>query len=275
MNHALDDAREKLKRARSHLANLKRQATQLGRDASRHRVLAEYDSDEECYVVYSRWKPGPLPNLSLVLGDIVHNARGALDFTAWQLAKNKLRREPTEDEARSIQFPITADIHKFNKARLWPLVSPEAKREMLRHQPHTGCAAGNRRLAVLQSVSNRDKHRFVVPLFAQVTVDPLPNYTFTPEPPRGTVKKFTLLEWPRPDKGTEISYKGDPTTVRLGQVTLTPRPPATVIEIDPQPPLDVIFRYGDNALSVPDLKAVLERVEFVVDGFERFLYLPA
>ena len=64
-------ASEKLKRARSHLANLKRQATKLGRDTSRHSVLVDYDPDEGHYVVYAKTRPEPLPNLSLILGDVI------------------------------------------------------------------------------------------------------------------------------------------------------------------------------------------------------------
>jgi hypothetical protein len=266
VTHALDEAREKLKRARAHGANLKRQVTLLNRDPSRHRVLVDYDPDEGCYVVYSKMGPEPLPDLSLVLGDVIHNARGALDFTAWQLARKKLRREPTEKEAPSIVFPITSSIVMFDNRPIWRFVSKQVRCEMLRHQPHPRCDPGNDHLAALHWISNRDKHRFVVPLLMLVGTPRPPNYTFKPKLPEGTEARWIFSARP-----SEVFYKRDPTTRRLAKVVLTPRPPNTQVEIDPQPPLNVLFGGPGDALTPPDIKALLDRVEFVVGCFDRFL----
>lgn len=270
----LEDTREKLKRARSHLANLKRQATKLGRDTDRHSVLVDYDADEGFYVVYAKTSPEPLPNLSLILGDVIHCARGALDFTTWQLACKHLGREPTDQEAPSIQFPITPTAGKFAKAKVLPFVSKKVGREMGRHQPHPGSDPGNDRLAILQWISNRDKHRLIVPLFADITPPLIPEYALDPRPPRGSGVEIghTFLMGPRQGATEEeIFYKGDPTTVKLGRVTLTPQPPNTRVHIDPQPPLNVLFDGPGGYLNMPDIEALLRRVEFVVGRFARFL----
>jgi hypothetical protein len=270
----LDDARKKLKRARAHLANLKRQTTKLRRDTGRDGVLVDYDADEGCYVVYAKTRPEPLPNLSLILGDVIHCARGALDFTTWQLACKFLGREPTDQQAPSILFPITPTAGKFAKARVLPFVSKKVAREMGRHQPHPGSDPGNDRLAVLQWISNRDKHRLIVPLFADITPPLMPEYALDPTPPPGTGVeiKSSFLSVPRQGASVEeIHYKGDPTTVKLGRVTLIPRPPNTKVYIDPQPPLNVLFSGPGDYLAVADVEAVLRRVEFVVSRFKRFL----
>jgi hypothetical protein len=269
----LDDAREKLKRARSHLANLKRQATKLGRDTSRHSVLVDYDPDEGHYVVYAKTRPEPLPNLSLILGDVIHCARGALDFTAWQLACKHLGREPTDEQAPSIQFPITHTPGKFAKAKVLPFVSKKVWREMGRHQPHPGSDPDNDHLAVLQWISNRDKHRLIVPLFADITPPLMPEYTLDPRAPRGSGVEIrhTFLMGPRQGASEdEIFYKGDPTTVKLGRLTLMPPLPNTKVYIDPQPPLNVLFGGPDGHLSMPDVEALLGHVKFVVGCFDRF-----
>jgi len=268
----LEDAREKLQRARNHLADLKRQARRLGRDANRHRVLVDYDSDEGRYVVYAKTSSEPLPSLSLILGDLIHCARGALDFTAWKLAIKHLGREPPEKKAHLIQFPITPCVTRFDNARVWPFVSKKVRREMLRHQPHPGCDPGNDSLATLQWVSNRDKHRLVVPLFADITPPLIPEYTFDPPLPSGAVIGSSFLMGPRrgaTDK--EIFYKGDPTTVKLGGVKTTPHAPNTKVKINPQPPLNILFGGPGRYLTVSDIEALLSRVEFVVSRFERFL----
>lgn len=232
-------------------------------------MFVDYDPDEGCYVAYTWTSPEPPPNLGLILGDLVHCARGALDFVAWQLARKNLGREPTEKEAKRIQFPITSCVTHFGSAQLWPFVSEKARREMLRHQPHPGSDPGNRHLFVLQWISNRDKHRLVVPLFAFINPPLVPKYTFEPPLPPGTRAEWSL--WIAPDDVADVSYKGDPATIRWGTVELTPRPPNTHIEIDPQPPLDVLFSGPDGHLSLADIEALLSRVEFVVNRFDRFL----
>ena len=98
-------------------------------------MLVDYDPDEGHYVVYAKTRPEPLPNLSLILGDVIHCARGALDFTAWQLACKHLGREPTDEQAPSIQFPSRTPLGKFAKAKVLPFVSKKVWREMGRHRP--------------------------------------------------------------------------------------------------------------------------------------------
>jgi hypothetical protein len=273
MADPLEDTRAKLERARIHFASLRRQASQLGRDRNRHRVLGDYDEDEGRYVVYSKMSPEPLPNLSLPLGDLIHCARGALDYVAWQLAlKHRRGKEPSEQEAKSIQFPITSRIDLFNRARLWPFVSQDVRREMLRHQPHPGSDPENCHLSVLQWVSNRDKHRLIVSLFADISPPLLPEYVFDPPLAPGSETKYTFLSGPRRGASPEeVFHRGDPTTVKLGRVEIMPRRPNTKVGIDPQPTINVLFAGPSGYLSVPEIKAILDRVEFVVGRFERFL----
>ena len=68
----------------------------------------------------------------------------------------------------------------------------------------------------------------------------------------------------------EIFYKGDPTTVKLGRLTLMPPLPNTKVYIDPQPPLNVLFGGPDGHLSMPDVEALLGHVKFVVGCLDRF-----
>lgn len=272
MADPLADSREKLKRARLHLADLKDQVRTLRSDPDRHRILVDYDPDQACHVVYSKMSPEPLPNLSLIIGDIIHCARGALDFITWQLACKKLGREPTDQEAQPILFPITPTIDRFNEAKLWPFIGQQEQEEMLRHQPHPGSDSSNQRLAILRWISNRDKHRLILPLSAFIDPPPLPKYTFDPPLPAGSVTKRSLLCGPRAEASDdEIFYKGDPTTVKFGRIEITPSAPDTKIQIDPQVPLDILFRGPRNPTSIPEIEAILDRVEFVIGRFERFL----
>jgi hypothetical protein len=270
--HPLGDARAKLEQARHHLRALKAGADAIAGDPDRHCILADYDTDEDRYVVYSKMSEDPLPNLSLGLGDLIHCARGALDFTAWQLAIKHLGREPTEDEGRQIQFPITESPDRFERSRARPYFADDVAQEVLRFQPHSPEHIRGQQLGTLQWVSNRDKHRLVVPLVALINPPLLPEYNFESKLPRGTEVRSTFLIGPRRGAGEdEVYYCGDPTTFRLGWVELTPRPPNTRVELSMPAPLEVRFLGPGNALiSVDDVERIVETVEEVVRRFEQF-----
>ena len=113
-----------------------------------------------------------------------------------------------------------------------------------------------------------------MPLFADITPPLMPEYALDPTPPPGTgveIKSSFLSGPHRGASAEEIHYKGDPATVKLGRVTLMPRPPNTKVYIDPQPPLNVLFGGPGGYLALADVEAVLRRVKFVVGRFERFL----
>lgn len=55
------------------------------------------------------------PTISLIVGDVLHNLRSALDCLALGLASTDLDRVLTDDEERDCQFPICEDPPSFNK----------------------------------------------------------------------------------------------------------------------------------------------------------------
>jgi hypothetical protein len=102
---------------------------------------------------------------SLIVGDAVHNLRGALDHLAWQLAKAFYGgREPTYDEGPGIQFPIEPVRTKWagNKYRRSMLPADAAKLENFQPFNRDSTADGMRLphpLIMLRDLSNADKHR--------------------------------------------------------------------------------------------------------------------
>lgn len=272
MIHPLDDARAKLEQARHHLERLKQEAALVGDERDLHRILVEYDADEGRYVIYSKMSGDPFPNLSLRLGDLVHCARGALDFSVWQLAIRHLGREPSEREAPNIQFPITADRNAFRRARLWRYVSDDAKAALLEVQPHPENSHTNGSLALLKWISNRDKHRLVIPQAMLIDVAPMPRFTFDPELPPGTTMSMPVpMSGPKSTDPSEVYYRGDPTTVRFGWLELDPLPPAnTTVELSPQLPLEVIFPGPDGYFHHSGIEAVVHKVDGIVGQFQRF-----
>lgn len=81
----LESARAKITRGVEHYAALAR-ACQDFTDSQPHDVTVDFEADVGCYVARFNVRKEPPHNLSLILGDLVHNPRAALDHAAWQAA---------------------------------------------------------------------------------------------------------------------------------------------------------------------------------------------
>jgi hypothetical protein len=97
----------------------------------------------------------PVPSrLALIAGDVVHNARSALDHLMVSLAQEgegTLRRRPTDEEERRIDFPVTDNQAAYRKkeAVLRKFLSDEVLKRTRLLQPHT--------LALLPQYSGLDQ----------------------------------------------------------------------------------------------------------------------
>ena len=73
-------------------------------------LSGKYDAEQADYVAWiSDATPTPV-GWSLMIGDIVHNLRSALDSLIYALAVRNLRRAPEGKEAKALQFPIVDAI---------------------------------------------------------------------------------------------------------------------------------------------------------------------
>jgi hypothetical protein len=108
----------------------------------------------------------PIPaEWSLVLGDIVHNLRSALDALVYALARAHLGRTPTDTEARQIQFPIVDRPDQWEgECKRWLRhIAPAAQLLIERCQPyHDANPREVHLLAALRDLSNIDKHRHLI-----------------------------------------------------------------------------------------------------------------
>jgi hypothetical protein len=133
------------------------------------RVRADYDTDRQGFRIVVT-EVSPIPDLwSLLLGDIVHDFRCALDHIAWTIYQlgPKVGTLPEHGE-RSIQFPIARTVDWFdnNIDRMIPGISPTQKAIVRSHQPqmHPPAAVSTHSLEILWEFSNADKHRAIQPL---------------------------------------------------------------------------------------------------------------
>jgi hypothetical protein len=61
------------------------------------------------------------PHWGLTLGDLVHNYRSVLDYIAWFLVARGRTPNLTENQARSVYFPIAPTRERFNDSFEWRL----------------------------------------------------------------------------------------------------------------------------------------------------------
>jgi hypothetical protein len=160
----------KLDRANTHIETL-REMIRSFREGNpppfgfRTEKTARPDKSVE-YVLYAIVREAPPRELAPVIGDVIHNIRSALDHLVYELAPPKSRK------SRKTQFPIFSDEREFkekspemlagitgNERTLIERVQPYNAMNPPRHDP----------LAILNKLSNLDKHRLLVPVVAAVS----------------------------------------------------------------------------------------------------------
>jgi hypothetical protein len=101
----LDDAFEKLRWAKHHFEILKPQIEAF-EQRDTHRISVNIDANAGKYVFSIHGLEDPDPDWGLIIGDCIHNARTALDYTfvrLWALATGE---DPATIARKDIQFPI-------------------------------------------------------------------------------------------------------------------------------------------------------------------------
>lgn len=167
----LDGARQKLKWANRHANTLRKEIGEVDPAPAHVPLRRKYEADKSAIV----WRIERVPEIKdrwgLIAGDALHNFRGALDHLWWQLAKRHLGREPTEDEAKEIQFPIFERPTQWNPNHPYfrhvdPAHPPKVKARQP-FNPSTGDEVNY--LGVLGRLSNVDKHRVIHPVLVTMS----------------------------------------------------------------------------------------------------------
>ena len=159
MRHPLENTWLKLKRADKHLNEIQRKFDNFAaRDPYRS---VRYTDPERGYRIYkTQWLRNPPKSVGPVIGDAVHDMRSSLDNLAWALALTK-----TKTPGRQTAFPL---FKQRNDGRFKPMVRdiPDAAQKIIEElQPHNSSdLAGKHPLAVLDYLSNLDKHQVLVPI---------------------------------------------------------------------------------------------------------------
>lgn len=151
------------------------------------REIARRDNRSErgSRIVWAEWTLESAPEYteaSLLLGDVIHNLRAAMDHAVWAVTPADVRdKSPTD-----VAFPLHTDEARYDR---WAAKRAEwygAKVfEVLRYfQPFNAAGTGTLHpLHILQLLSNTDKHR-LLNIVAHYQVD-MGAVRVVPEPPGG------------------------------------------------------------------------------------------
>ncbi|MDQ6770043.1 MAG: hypothetical protein M3Z54_08655, partial [Gemmatimonadota bacterium] len=220
-------------------------------------LSTDHDRKKAQYVSRIRGSK-PMPDYwSLMVGDVIHNLRSALDNLTYALAVKAFGGVPSLDEIKKIQFPVCDGPGEFHgpngqKTRRLSLLSDKATAAIERLQPYTTPTRPKPHpLAVLRELANIDKHRHI--LFTAAVLRPILVRVNTPS---GGQSVFPgSFEGPFED-GTVCCVFPD---TGLG--------PASEMDVDSDIPVDIAF--GDlppvHGTSVrPELVRIRDHIRDIV-----------
>ena len=167
----------KIERAREHREVLEAYiATTFAVEGNRPRQGLKFDAESGHHILYVNAMPelgSFLERVAIMVGDVIHNLRCALDHLVFQLAI--LNTEGHVQRPWVVQFVIEDSPEDFAKVK-WRLAEvSDDNRNMIEHfQPYRGRSGRPDRwsgpyvhqLALLKHLSNTDKHRFLSPVLA-------------------------------------------------------------------------------------------------------------
>lgn len=256
MPHSLDGCRAKLARAEELWDEVWASLNGF-LEQGPYQSEGAFDPNSSEWVVRFRVLEEPPLKWGVLIGDVVHNLRSALDHLAWQL----VLRNGGEPSWRT-QFPIYADENSYLRANGGQAqiagMSEEDKNRIEERQPFNLAADADRphELAVLQFLSNVDKHRVVHTSLVQTAGSQFGIHDLQDVSGIGQIA---------PQFGSLVDGAD---LVRIGVVADGPNPSLTV---DAQLELDVAFADEESPVHDENVPGVLlELREYVVELVSRF-----
>jgi hypothetical protein len=252
----LDGVLAKLNRADAHLKALQAEIPAFF-DRDPYSFREDLDCEAGQYSLHIEIREQPPLLWSVIAGDLVHNLRSALDHLAWQLvlvSNNK--------PSSNTQFPIFS-VEPVNgrplakwKRMVAGMSGPILK--CIRHvQPYTaGDQAQDTGLAILNSLSNMDKHRLPVARVAAVARHDPGSIGLIPVRDIEILDAEIFTERPLED-GDKIAW---------ADVRCTG--PQPEVDVKGPIPMHIAFRSGTNYVPMQGLVDIFEHTQVLVGLFE-------
>lgn len=152
----------KLIRAEEHLQAFKTEIA-LFQETGPFRIEEDRETDPDAVLVTFRGRNFPNARWSVVLGDFIHNLRSALDLLASELV-SAAGNEPVHDVYPKTHFPILtkrpdAKNGLVGQANIPGGIRDESRSLLDSVQPYQRSKPALHPLAILQELSNKDKHQ--------------------------------------------------------------------------------------------------------------------
>ena len=195
---SLQDSRQKVTRARHHLADLEQSIDEYFKTDWYEVKLTQCAPDEELdFTIETTIKGRPL-NFSEIAGDTIHNLRAALDLMAVSVVA------ANGGNTNGVLFPFcdNADfLDQIIKKRNFHRASKEAVDEIRKLKPFKG---GNLALRALHDLDIQDKHHSLVPMAKNVTTPQIGPATDSAGNPLGFAQGKLQFEIKGSDRPTVI-----------------------------------------------------------------------
>jgi hypothetical protein len=217
------------------------------------------DRTEGWHHIYLDFSVAPWAHFSVMAGEIAHDLRSALEHIVWRQAIEHLDREPTKDEERLIEFPLTPTAKKFREAAVLKLVSEDTSALLERYQPYKRRdGIGPKSLGLLHWFNRLDKHHAMHISAAASTRFPLAAHRF--------------LKWNPETRPLEVipMLKPNRALVRNTEVMrlrFSPNGPDPQVSMYRAPALNISFGEVPRPLRGIDMAHVIEYVRRIVRDF--------
>lgn len=260
--HPLTGALNKAKRAEFHIDQIKREVS-VFLDSDPYRIDAKIDAASGKKTYYIANEPPFLHGLSVMIGDVIHNLRSALDHLAWQFFLLSSRGM----NAKRVYFPIfdgpdhyTAEFQRkvigFRQQDIDFLAATK---------PYKG---GNDPIWIIKQINDVDKHRSLIAAGAHLRAYDAGRHIisealqqFRPTAPAGVIRGLEKqLADPKPKWLLRVAKPIE--ILAMGTVIFTEkstRQAPTEAEIDRQ-----LFRF-DVALNEPQITEPQPLVPLLAD----------
>lgn len=248
-------ARLKVDRARRHLVDLQLQVATWRVAAPAPTFTVEALDDGHAHVVRVVEVPDVPVEWSLVLGDVVHNLRSALDLLAWQ-AVIAGGGSPSKRTAFPVFSRNVNDVGDKGVTVALKGAAPRLVESIRRFQPFNRCetreALRNDALWVLHNLDIEDKHHLLV-----VCAAVLRGITHN-LPPEAVGCTVTVTLQPASDGAEVLRFSNLPE-------------PLPSMDLDPSGQFDVWVGETDETayVSISDLDLLMTQVAEVIDAFEK------
>jgi hypothetical protein len=154
---SLRDVEAKIGRAKDHFWDLKAE-TEKVKAACREAVVHTYEPATQTQVITLAKVPKVPLELSLILGDALHNLRAALDYLAWQLVLASGGQPDDNTSFPVLRTPPTPGRYRPTHPQIPPGVTPAIRAVLDTVQPYQRADPDRHQLALLHDADIADKH---------------------------------------------------------------------------------------------------------------------